>query len=162
MNKQLHTYIAIITNMLWTHIQHPIFKSMYSANLPLIKILAPSDYKHWWLSKRFTCFLHQEYLVLGEWERGGGRIPITPFKKKKTWSKREHMEQYREGTFSPFFLFLFPFHFCCGHCLYLPHLAGVYIGTARCVCKFFSFSTVSGCSSTLLEHWQSLSWKSNP
>lgn len=71
------------------------------------------------------------------------------------------MEQYREGTFPPFFLFLFPFHFCCGHCLYLPRLAGVHIGTVSCVCKFLSFSTVSGCSSTLVEHWQSLSWKSN-
>lgn len=48
------------------------------------------------------------------------------------------------------FIYLF-----CGHCLLLPPLAGVCFVTARCVCKFFSFSTVSRDRSTLLELWKS-------
>jgi len=66
------------------------------------------------------------------------------------------MKQYREGTFFRFI------HFCCGHCLHLPCLARVCVGTVSCMCEFFNFSTVSGCSRTLLEHWKSLSWKSKP
>lgn len=103
------------------------------------------------------------FFIENIWYSGNGRENKAGYQslhlkknKPKTWSKWEHMKQCRQ---SRFFLFI---HFCCGHCLHFPHLAEVYIGTVRCVCKLFSFSPISGCSSTLLEHWQSLSWKSNP
>lgn len=65
--------------------------------------------------------------------------------KKKKSLKEDHTKQYREGTFFPFI------YFCCGPCLHLSHLAGVCFGTAKCVCKLFSFPTVSRDRSTSLD-----------
>lgn len=129
MNKQTHT--EIITNMLQTHIQHPIFKSIYSANLPLIRIL------HWVITNigdypkgLLVFFIENIWYSENEREEEAGYQSVNL---KKNWSKWEHTKQYGKGRFSLFI------HFCCGHCLHLPCLAGVYIGTVSCVCKSFSF-----------------------